>query len=281
MEDLPEADRDKDTRKLIETVAKLTCKVTVRNTALDRPKYYPGTTKLYPTHRGRRHSEMRTGSGVVYFSSGIFRNESSRCCCHDCQEVNDPVVGFTVVYVRTAKHVVFNTIEATYARFSFKNTPGDKLMELAGISVVDSDIESDFSIVECVTHELDAAELFEGIQKEMMRLDTLIRSRSNDRKIKISKLAVVVSHPHGWGKVVSVGESVRKAVTNQTVDDMQTSYSHTSMTCPGSSGGPVVLMDQKEPKVLKRFLMPHVHSCGEGVQKGFSGQGVSGFVKLT
>ncbi|BFZ22097.1 hypothetical protein BsWGS_25135 [Bradybaena similaris] len=64
-------------------------------------------------------------------------------------------------------------------------------------------------------------------------------------------LVIVVSHPHGCGKYVSLGEYTSRPVkplfdTQQRLtENLLTYYVYTAHTCPGSSGGPVFILSKE------------------------------------
>ncbi|XP_059146781.1 uncharacterized protein LOC131934711 [Physella acuta] len=248
----------------IKTLAALTVQVKTKFTSLERPEFYPGTQVPYPCYNDRGSHVMRLGTGRV---EGVYKyTESDRktCRCAKCQVSATPSKVWGKVYVLTATHVVFDDSEARQTRcvlgFDDNKSP---VVSLDGWEVEMADIEGDMCELSYVTCDL---ELVDELDKMYQRFDGLCWEVSNkyERFVDVDKLTVIVSHPHGCPKQVSVGQWTHKHER----DDGRyywTSYWYTTCTCPGSSGAPVYRLG------FGRWLYHHPHS-GSNSEGNYSGE---------
>jgi hypothetical protein len=102
----------------------------------------------------------------------------------------------------------------------------------------------------CVSHDLALAERLKKMVKHRDELDKGVyykhfplehekKNISSPNKVSdaLDNLVIIVSHPHGCSKQISVGKYIH-------TDHIDLSLQYTTATCPGSSGAPViVLMD--------------------------------------
>ncbi|XP_059169361.1 uncharacterized protein LOC131951089 [Physella acuta] len=249
--------------KTIKTLAALTVQVKTKFTSLERPEFYPGTQVPYPCYNDRGSHVMRLGTGRVY---GVFKFiESDRrgtCRCAKCQVSATPSKVWGEVCVRTATHVVFDASEARQTRcvlgFDDNKSP---VVSLDGWEVLGADIERDLCELIYVTCDL---ELVDELYKMWRRFKDLCREvwGKYRRFFGVNKLTVIVSHPHGCPKQVSVGQWTRKRERNDKLLNW-TRYWYTTCTCPGSSGAPIYKLGYD-----RWYLHPHSGSNSEGNYSG-------------
>ncbi|GFR86176.1 hypothetical protein ElyMa_002460500, partial [Elysia marginata] len=188
----------------------------------------------------RGSSKMRVGTGCVYSVQEPKYDEP--CVCFKCDgNVAKKQWRFNVM---TAKHVVYNMEEAKETKIDFFydddscNRPRDGRMKSArGVEVIRSEPDMDWCEMWCVTCDEDLGERIEKFDKRV----------SNNCKLTYQDLsqlgllssgdedclpALIVSHPHGQPKKITVGE-----VTHQDIENFRVYYN--TPTCPGSSGAPV------------------------------------------
>ncbi|XP_059152034.1 uncharacterized protein LOC131938140 [Physella acuta] len=234
--------------KTIKTMAALTVQVKTKFTSLERPEFYPGTQVPYPCYNDRGSHVMRLGTGRVCRVDKYKERDRKTCHCAKCQVSATPSKVWAEVCVMTAKHVVFDDSEARQTRcvlgFDDNKSP---VVSLDGwvVEVGGSDIERDLCRLRYVTCDL---KLIDELLKMCRRFDGLWREVRNKyrRFDDVDKLTVVVSHPHGCPKQVSVGQWTHKHERDDDndIDDLtyiitSTRYWYTTCTCPGSSGAPV------------------------------------------
>ncbi|XP_059152799.1 uncharacterized protein LOC131938688 [Physella acuta] len=246
---------------LVETVkaqAAITVQIKTKFTSLVRPEFYPGTQVSYPCHADRGSHVIRMATGRVY---GIvkYTQSDTTCQCMECQVSDTPSTVWGEVYVMTSTHVVFDESEARRTRcvFGFDDT-ASSVVNLDGWNISSADVERDWCVLKRVTCDL----------KFLNELDTMWRRFDYLRgKVKnkywnlsdVDKLTIIVSHPHGCPKQVSVGQW-----THRYVRDGLTKYTYTTCTCPGSSGSTVYANG------LNGWLS-HLH-CGSSVQGNYSAE---------
>ncbi|XP_059148069.1 uncharacterized protein LOC131935598 [Physella acuta] len=247
----------------IKTMAAITVQVKTKFTSLERPEFYPGTKVPYPCYNDRGSHVMRLGTGRVY---EVFkyreRNRWGTCRCAKCQVSATPSKVWGEVLVVTATHVVFDNSEARQTRcvlgFDDNKSPVVSLdgWEVRGVP----DIERDWCNMGYVTCDL---ELVDELDKMCEHFDDLCREVRNkySRFVDVDKLTVIVSHPHGCPKQISVGQWTHKHERF----GRWTRYWYTTCTCPGSSGATVYRLG------YDRWLSRHPHS-GTNSEGNYSGE---------
>uniref|UniRef100_A0A2C9KUX7 Uncharacterized protein n=1 Tax=Biomphalaria glabrata TaxID=6526 RepID=A0A2C9KUX7_BIOGL len=185
--------------------------------SLDRPKFWPKTTQLYPFSNMSERRNLRTGSGsvwnVVKFQDGVKQDGGYRatadteCRCRKCEGSNSPSNVWWEFQVHTATHVVFDD--------------------------VDVNIEYDWCELNCVTCDktlgnklMEMYNHFYNVRRKVWKKYFASRSQH--------KLTFIVSHPHGCSKQVSVGQWKDRLEV-----DERSKFTYTTCTCPGSSGAQV------------------------------------------
>ncbi|CAG5117148.1 unnamed protein product [Candidula unifasciata] len=231
---LPESYREKqDVFDLIQAAIHITVRVVVEETSLDRPEGYT-CHKL-----GRRGGLKRFGSGWVWSSFRSFSTKDKETCpCKECF-TNKAVARsqWGQFIVRTAKHVIFDDFEAQHASCELNYDSEDcrgKCDTLLGVEVLMSDIDGDFSEVTFVTHDSDLSRKLEARVSHYRKLFNKLGSKNNAAHDAETQPVVIISHPHGCSKQISIG------VVSAERDDYPRNWTYTARTCPGSSGGPVL-----------------------------------------
>ncbi|KAH9512226.1 hypothetical protein Btru_041184 [Bulinus truncatus] len=182
------------------------------------------------------------GSGSLNITKN--NDKYTTCPCEECLNSNKPAANFRCVWITTALHVVENDeqVKATLVTVDFDDEQS-KVILLKGHRLVNKDLEANRCILECVTHN----------------------TRPN--------LAVVISHPHGRPKRVSIGKIKEKIVVNQPEAGVQKTYfKHDVPTCPGSSGAVLWILGFERIGYMDRGITDHTHSMGAEGNENFSGQ---------
>ncbi|XP_059152020.1 uncharacterized protein LOC131938134 [Physella acuta] len=230
----------------IKALAAVTVQVKTKFTSLERPEIFPGTQVPYPCYKDRGSHVMRLGTGRVCCVYKYTESDGT-CRCAKCQVSATPSKVWGQVCVITATHVVFDDSEARQTRcvlgFDDTKSPG---VSLVGWEVEEyrADIEGDLCELSYVTCDL---ELVDELDKMWRRFDDLCKEVMDKymRFADVDKLTVIVSHPHGCPKQVSVGQWThrRERFDGDGDDDdddiLWTRYWYTTCTCPGSSGATV------------------------------------------
>ncbi|XP_059160887.1 uncharacterized protein LOC131944349 [Physella acuta] len=256
----------------IKTLAALTVQVKTKFTSLERPEFYPDTQVPYPCYKDRGRDVMRLGTGrVKYVGKYTESDRCGTCGCAKCQVSATPSKVWGKVEVITATHVVFDDSEARQTRCVLGFDDNKSLVvSLDGWEVGEADIEGDLCELSYVTCDLDKLELVDELDKMCDRFDGLCDEVENKyrRFVGVDKLTVIVSHPHGCPKQVSVGKWTHKHERyDDVVDDDATPwtrYWYTTCTCPGSSGAQVYRLGH----VGWPYHHPHSGSNSEGNYSG-------------
>ncbi|CAG5136248.1 unnamed protein product, partial [Candidula unifasciata] len=284
---LPSRYQDDDLLDFIRALSNLTVRVTVTKVSDKRPKTYPGTDETYPCYSDRGNSLLRTGTGWV---SGVRKRTGTKgtsgCTCRECRWSAEAERTFAYIDINTTSIVVFDDIEGVYTScdlFFDKDTTLSECQDvitLSGMSSVKSDITSNTCLMTYVTHDMALAErLLNMCQQNQTAHKVLMDKYSNDRDSRISSsfrpgflpepehsLTVIVSHPHGRSKQISVGGYTKR----ETIKTIWSQYTYSTATCPGSSGALVYVLGNS------KLVVDHAHvGCRGSVNKlGYSSYGV-------
>lgn len=262
---LPVAYQDSVMFELIQTMASLTVQVKVSFTSMERPKFYGNTTVRYPFYGSRGMGLLRLGTGRVWRIDRFTEKDSKykgNCACRKCLESSAPSTTWGKIRVMTACHVVFDESEAerTCCVLGYDDEKSS-VVRLEKWELVEADIARDGCLIKYVTCDAELVDKLHTMWKRFDELWTSVNERYK-RVEDVDKLTVIVSHPHGGAKQVSVGQW-----TNRHVRDgwpRYSKYTYTACTCPGSSGASVYKLGQDG-------LYTHPHS-GTGQAGNYSGE---------
>ncbi|XP_059163790.1 uncharacterized protein LOC131946835 [Physella acuta] len=233
VEHFPSGYRERQISNLTKALADLTVRIAVKFTSPDRPEFVPGTKDTYPSYNIRGQNLLRTGTGIVWDVRKYTEGEDGRTCqCPECFKSATPRKVLWEVGVQTATHVVFDESEARQSScrlwFDEENCPK---VNTYGWKVVMKDTERDVCELWCVTHDEAVATKLKKMVRRFNELHDQVCEKYKSRR-DVDKLTIIVSHPHGCSKQISVGHWLR----GQVMSGYQTSYTYTTCTCPGSSG---------------------------------------------
>ena len=133
----------------------------------------------------------------------------------------------------TAKHVVYNNEEARSTRVDFfcddENSECNGKMKTAYGYEVDNELPgSDVCLLRCFTQDKDLIRQVEKTFAIMTGISLNLKSAPFT--------TLIVSHPHGMPKHITVGEKTQECPTESVP------LTYTTSTCPGSSGAPVLFL---------------------------------------
>ncbi|XP_059160893.1 uncharacterized protein LOC131944353 [Physella acuta] len=244
----------------IKTLAALTVQVKTKFTSLQRPEFYPGTQVPYPCYKDRGSHVMRLGTGRVWIAYKCTESDRKTCRCAKCQVSATPSKVWGQVHMMTATHVVFDDSEARQTRcvlgFDDNKSP---MVSLDGWEVGWVDIEGDRCLLRYVTCDLELVDELDKMCEHFYELSRDVRDKYT-RFVDVDKLTVIVSHPHGCPKQVSVGRWTHKHERGSIIR-----YWYTTCTCPGSSGACVYRLGHD------RWFYHHPHS-GSNSEGNYSGE---------
>ncbi|XP_059159740.1 uncharacterized protein LOC131943563 isoform X5 [Physella acuta] len=248
----------------IKTLAALTVQVKTKFTSLERPEFYPDTQVPYTCYKDRGSHVMRLGTGRVWYVYKYTESDRKTCRCAKCQVSATPSKVWGMVDVVTATHVVFDDSEArqTTCVLGFDDNKSP-VVSLDGWEKEGwADIEGDLCRLSYVTCDLKLVDVLDKMWRHFDDLCREVRKKYKYRRFfGLDKLTVIVSHPHGCPKQVSVGQWTHKHER-----DGRTRYWYTTCTCPGSSGAYVY-----RPVYNRLLLCDHPHS-GSNSEGNYSGE---------
>ncbi|XP_059149789.1 uncharacterized protein LOC131936740 [Physella acuta] len=225
---------------LTKALADLTVRIAVKLTSPDRPEFVRGTKDPYPCYNTRGQIPLRTGTGRVVGVIKYTEGKGYRTCpCPECDHSDTPSKVWWKVGVVTARHVVFDESEARQSscRLWFDDDKSP-VVKIYGWEVDLSNTEGDKCWLSCVTHDVDVADKLKEMVRRYQGLCDKVEDKYKSRR-DVDKLTIIVSHPHGCCKQVSVGHWVDRQVVE---DGRWTRYTYTTSTCPGSSGAMVYIL---------------------------------------
>ncbi|CAL1546349.1 unnamed protein product [Lymnaea stagnalis] len=264
---LPETCRDPEIIETIHAIAALTVKVTVTDVSEHRPTALNTVGNRDPsTGSGGVRLPGVTGSGRVCYVSRCGDFTEDTCPCRTCKSSATPSKAWGEMLVYTARHLVFDDLEASHATFRlFFDTPDSPSVTLDGLGKWQAgEVEDDMCKVKCVTCDMEVVRNLDDRLNHFRTLYARIQDKYKATR-NVHRLAVIVSHPHGCSKQVSVG----RWVTKRGVRQNDSRYAYTTCTCPGCSGAFVFILGNDG-----RLLYNHVHSgCSDDAMTGYSGVG--------
>ncbi|XP_059138529.1 ribosomal protein S6 kinase alpha-2-like isoform X2 [Physella acuta] len=185
---------------------------------------------------------LRSGSGMIDLEH--YEILTSMCNCTYCQSLDFPEkTGFTFNVV-TARHHTYDDSEAIKSECRvFYDSDTSNCKHVHGISIVEADDDADRCVMKCVCHDMTLLEQLNTTWQRYKELNSIVTGRYKHQK-ENNKLCVIVSHPHGASKHVTVGEWVaRESYGNVPILNIPlTRYNYTTATCPGSTGAPVFIL---------------------------------------
>ncbi|XP_055896907.1 uncharacterized protein LOC106076698 isoform X2 [Biomphalaria glabrata] len=265
IKDLPQNHRDNDLFNFVKAAADLTVRVDVPMISPYRPEHWPNTKIPYPFFKDKGKKLLRTGSGEINvhkYKNGVkliwlldlskerMYNQAIKCPCRKCQLSEHPNTVWYEVLVTTARHVVFDDIEARETSLRlFYDKQDSPVVRLDGVSIFSANTEFDSAILQCATCDVSIGEKLFRLKEKHLRFRNKVIEiyalRSND------DFNFLVSHPHGCTKQVSFGQW--KNYYKMRLDDRERDLrklTYTTSTCPGSSGA----------RVYSLGYCDHVHS---------------------
>ncbi|XP_059158812.1 uncharacterized protein LOC131942870 [Physella acuta] len=263
LDHLPSRYRDVIMLEVIKTLSALTVLIKVKYTSLERPKSVPCFSGQYPFYNTRGSDVLRTGTGrVCHVVKYTDSDNKGTCPCGKCQHSDTPSKVWGEVRVLTATHVVFDESEARQTRcvvgYDDNKSPG---VSLDGWGVEEAHIEGDMCKFTCVSCDLELVDELDKMCRHFNDLCQKVKDKYR-RFVDVDKLTVIVSHPHGCPKQVSVGEWTHEHER----EGCYTKYTYTTCTCPGSSGAHVYMTGYG-----RCWSRPHSGSNSEGNYSGEDG----------
>ncbi|GFS08129.1 hypothetical protein ElyMa_001266400 [Elysia marginata] len=234
----------------------------------------------------RGTSKMRVGTGCVW---GVQKPDYDKpCVCPKCGgNVARKQWRFSVW---TAKHVVYNTEEAKKTKIDFfyddDSCKSDgRMKSLLGVKVTGSEPDRDWCWMDCVTCDEDLGERIEKFDSSFVLYDKLTYQDLSQLGLLPSggedcHPVLIVSHPHGQPKKITVGVQTSKkitvgVVTHQDRENHRLDYN--TPTCPGSSGA-AVFRSYRSGRVWSLLL---VHSGSFGKTSTENNHKLSVFQRLS
>ncbi|XP_059176590.1 uncharacterized protein LOC131956187 [Physella acuta] len=240
--------QDNDLNGFTKALADLTVMIAVQFTSPDRPEFVPGTKDPYPCCNTRGQNSLRTGTGrVLRVTESTKGMEDYRSCpCPEYEHSDTPSKVWCKVEVLTSRHVIFDSSEARQSNcrlwFDDDESP---VVNIYGWDVCEADTQQDLCLLYCVTHVIGVAGQLEEMVGRFYTINKKVNEKYKSRR-DVERLTIIVSHPHGCSKQVSVGHWLHKQGEGR-----QTRYTYTTSTCPGSSGALVYR--------LGHWMFNHLH----------------------
>ncbi|XP_059144988.1 uncharacterized protein LOC131932115 [Physella acuta] len=184
------------------------------------------------------------GTGRVKFSQVHYQN----CHCVLCEQLPYIEKPFGTITIVTGTHVVGNSIDAqnTTCLLDFNNENERSFcVKLKGSRVkVYSDV-TDRCEFYCFTYDIGLCiNLREKVYSYNNLNANLNRKYSSNPN---ANLAIIVAHPHGWCKQVSIGQLLDVHTKPSFKPNIKlTQYLYNTTTCSGSSGAPLFFLGREK-----------------------------------
>ncbi|XP_059168974.1 uncharacterized protein LOC131950794 isoform X2 [Physella acuta] len=245
---LPDNFKDPDIISVIRCLSYLTVNINVLGASESRPENHNG--KPYPRYSNIAPDMTRTGTGKIHTISIYPDDGDENCHCKKCK--NDQIITkiWGKVFILTAMHVVFDKFEAENTTCIWgHNTESCKVANLEGVDIRKATLMNDMCLFECVTHDVDLLKKLKGTIDLYTSHCAQVYEKFKHGPDK--SLIILVSHPHGCAKHVSIG----KILTREKLPNEDTRYTYDAPTCNGCSGAPVYVLEKKNG-----WWTTHVHS---------------------
>ena len=250
LENLPRRNQTQDILSCIRDLSDLTVRLRVTWTSWERPD-----GDQFCTLRGKTLARLGTGwVSNVFFGDGP-------CPCTACLDNPTPCTEWRSIMVRTACHVVYNEEEAAATTvdvfYDDKRSKKDgRTKTLVGVGrTMSKNKDCDVSTFACFTHDIQlGARLFDAqrLGASSRFPEYCLATANGSAELRDASTVVVVSHPHGQFKHITLGEWVGLTRLGKDGEgggprvEFVPAYSeYRADTCPGSSGAPVVVLGPK------------------------------------
>ena len=132
----------------------------------------------------------------------------------------------------TATHVVFDIRECATTTVTFWDEKDSKqgLLRLRANAMGDSSVEADRGMFTCITHDQELCKYL--ITRCIRRSELIKKCDDKYRHDNFDGLTVVVSHPHGDQKRITLGTGL-----DRDDEELASRFLYDTPTCKGSSGG--------------------------------------------
>ncbi|KAK6964484.1 hypothetical protein BgiMline_031720 [Biomphalaria glabrata] len=163
----------------------------------------------------------------------INTNENHKCYCLKCSTSQNPSKEWGMIRIMTSANLLKGCKDATkYKCTLFFDEGEDKVVNLLGNGIVKMDVDSDYCTFFCISCDMDLVEKLDA------HLDVFIENWS-DAVVKYyptvkctdEKLIVIISHPHGCKKHISLGKWSK----------LEPHVEYDAAMCPGCSGSYLLL----------------------------------------
>ena len=245
--------------KCVMNVAQCTGRVRVCYTSRGRPDNY-----AFAAARGS--ALPHSGTAYVYRVSPA----SGRCPCPHAEGHDSPKKKWWKVQVQTACHVVFNTEEAKKSKVDLyyddeKASDDGRMKTIYGLEVMEQNQKGDRCELICATHDAKLIEELQVLFDESRELYHTLSSQLADKNF--SRPCVIVSHPHGKYKHITVGKLKGR---RKMCGIGRRIFTYDTDTCRGSSGAPIIMPLGIGP-VKSPYIAPHSSAEDQNLNK--SGEG--------
>ncbi|CAL1537223.1 unnamed protein product, partial [Lymnaea stagnalis] len=229
-----EANLTPNTKRIhyITAIANVTVRLVIKCVSSNRPQVY-----RFFKHRGTEH--LFTGSGCVVYDVHESKHPCRCIRCKIWRSKNNTLIKTFSVYIVTATHNVYDEGEAEKmtAELYYNDNDRKNVKYLYGVSLYDRSVREDSCVVECVTCD---EELANEIKANLERCKVLYREFPRS----VEEIVAIISHPHAKPKHISFGECKNSSTFHCNLLSLK-SFQYVATTCPGSSGGPVLLMNDR------------------------------------
>ncbi len=232
--DLPPCYQHDEMLNLIKSLADLTVKIEVKGVSGQRNQYWANVENLKVID-DLRPSDIMFGSGKV--DDVLFCTEKdSQCPCSEC--LKGPQRKWGEIIILTSAQLLYDDDDAKHfscTLFYDDDQQMSQLKYVTGDRVVARQLERDLCMFICATCDLNLLHKLEGMLDRFEQCwEDAFEKYVHDVKWVDERLIVIVSHPYGGRKYVSLG---KKKSGTDAIDNYDTP------TCKGSTGAYVLVPD--------------------------------------
>ncbi|XP_013096352.2 uncharacterized protein LOC106079695 isoform X1 [Biomphalaria glabrata] len=236
IESLPQSYQSQEIYNLVIALSTLVVRIKVSAISPNRPKHWPGIETPYSWPDDVQDKTV-FGTGRV---EEVTKGQES-CPCETCKTSSAPSEFWWLIRVVTASHVVFDDLEAQHTSCElFYDSESSKVTSIKGLRLASSDMTKDLSKLLCVTCDVTLAEKLEKcVDTFIDAWETAFDKYFGDQEAAKENLVILIFHPHGYYKHLSVGHYIE--THKELNDDKELQWStYNTPTCTGSDGAYVL-----------------------------------------
>lgn len=200
-----------------------------------------------------------TSSGFTNSVDIYTEDKNVNCFCLSCDQSKQLTTSWALIHVITSANQFGRfDVESTICCVGYDDYSSSTI-KLSAQKMGMADMEGDRLVISFSTHDIGFAKNLKLKCREYDDLCKILYDKNIGTR-DVNRNVIIVSHPHGCPKQVSIG----KLLDKEEQADGSSRLAYDTPTCPGSSGAPVYVTG------MCAYASNHTHS-GSNFNTNFSG----------